>query len=529
MTEMKKKTNIIIVMSDQQRADLRKGCGYELDTMPFLDQWARKGADFENAYTPNPTCMPARVSMFTGRYSQCHQVRTNHNAADALYTEDLLDVLKQNGYVTALCGKNHSHHRPEDFDFYETCGHLGYEGEVNTTPEEFAFADFLSQTLHMEIHVPAPGGLQVQHPYRNVSSALKFIDQTDRNKPFFVWVSFAEPHNPYQVPEPYFDMFPPECLPPVTGGMEILEAKGDRFVWIRSVWEQILGMDIEKRIARARSNYHGMLRLIDDQFKRLIEGLRERQLEEDTIVIYLSDHGDFVGEYGLIRKGPDLPDILCRIPFIWRGPGIAEQGRNHRDFVNIVDIMPTLCEILGIKTPFGCQGKSIVPLLRKEDIMKEEFECTYAESGFGGLYWDDEDDLSLVSEGASKEMQTFDCLNTWTQCGQVRSLWKAQYHVQLDMLGKGYLYDLSSDPKELCNLWNDPGYASVKEEMLSELAAQMMRAADPLPVPHYRYRTKVHPGGYWKQQYHTEDPGVRKMEPIGNKNGKHLNGNVVMD
>lgn len=102
---MKKRPNIIIVMTDQQRADLRKSCGYELDTMPFLDEWAQGGVDFECAYTPNPTCMPARVSMYTGRYSESHHVRTNHNMKDALYTRDLLDVLKENGYVTALCGK----------------------------------------------------------------------------------------------------------------------------------------------------------------------------------------------------------------------------------------------------------------------------------------------------------------------------------------------------------------------------------------------------------------------------------------
>ena len=89
------KPNIVIVMTDQQRADLRRGCGYPLDTMPFLDAWAQGGVDFRRAYTPNPTCMPARVSMFTGRYSQCHRARTNHIAIDALYSKDLLDVLKQ--------------------------------------------------------------------------------------------------------------------------------------------------------------------------------------------------------------------------------------------------------------------------------------------------------------------------------------------------------------------------------------------------------------------------------------------------
>lgn len=122
------KPNIVIVMTDQQRADLRKGRGYALDTMPFLDQFAAEGVDFGRAYTPNPTCMPARVSMFTGRYPSCHQARTNHNGRDVLYTRDLLDVLKENGYRTALCGKNHSQHEHTDFDFHENCGHLGYEG-----------------------------------------------------------------------------------------------------------------------------------------------------------------------------------------------------------------------------------------------------------------------------------------------------------------------------------------------------------------------------------------------------------------
>lgn len=506
---MNRKPNILIVMSDQQRADLRKACGYPLDTMPFLDSWAQGGTDFVNSYTPNPTCMPARVSMFTGRYSESHQVRTNHNAADVKYTRDLLDVLKENGYTTALCGKNHSHRKPEDFDFHETCGHLGYEGEANTTPEEIGFADYLVSTNHMEMHQPSPYGVQVQHPYRNVSSALRFMDERDQEKPFFAWVSFAEPHNPYQVPEPYFDMFPPESLPVCRADRSCLESKGERFAWLGDVWEKILGEDIDARIARARSNYHGMLRLIDDQLRRLMEGLKERGLEENTIVIYLSDHGDFAGEYGLIRKGSDLPDILCRVPMIWKGPGIAAQGRCASGYVNIVDILPTLCDIIGVQMPFGCQGKSILPLLAGREIPTGEFDTAYAESGFGGLYWKDTDELDLASEGASPDGKGFDCLNTWTQCGQVRSLWKDGWHIQVDMMGKGYLYHVQEDPAELRNLWEDDSCLKIKADLLTELTAAMQKAADPIPVPHYRYRTKIHPKGYWNQEYQAPDPGVR--------------------
>ena len=116
-------------------------------------------------------------------------------------------------------------------------------------------------------------------------------------------------------------------------------------------------------------------------------------------------------------------------------------------------------------------------------------------------------------------MKTFDCLNTWTQCGQVRALWKGDYHIQLDMMGNGFLYCLTEDQGELHNLWDEEEFIHVKEEMLRELASAMMRAEDPLPVPHFRYRTKVHPDGYWYQDYESADPGVRKMEPIGKRLG----------
>ena len=114
-------------------------------------------------------------------------------------------------------------------------------------------------------------------------------------------------------------------------------------------------------------------------------------------------------------------------------------------------------------------------------------------------------------------METFDCLNTWTQCGQVRALWKDGWHIQLDMMGKGFLYRLSDDPAELHNLWDDPACQEKKQELLTALAAEMMKQTDPLPVPHYRYRVKVHPKGFWHQDFVADDPGVRKMKPIGER------------
>lgn len=508
--------NIILVMTDQQRAEYRKACGYSLDTMPFLDNWAQGGVDFRQAYTANPTCMPARVSLFTGRYPSCHHVRTNHNSEDAYFTQDLLDILRSRGYRTALCGKNHSHRRSEDFDFFAVNGHQGNEVEEGQTADNLQFGQWLNGLQHMESHVPSPGGLELQHPWRNVSDALRFIDDTAGKQPFFVWLSFAEPHNPYQVPKPYFDLFPPDGLPPLATGPQDLPAKGPRYEWLRRRWQEAMGDDMdEQRIPRVRSNYHSMLRLLDDQFKRLIIGLEERGLSDSTLVVYLSDHGDFAGEYGLIRKGADLPEALVRIPMIWRGPGVVQQAANQEACVNIVDVLPTLCDLLGVEIPVGCQGKSLGPLLQNNEVPDGEFDVAYCENGFSGLYWDEQDDLTPIQEGSMGDTTppSFDCLNTWSQSGQVRMIRHGSYKLQLDMMGTGYLYNLDEDPLELRNLWDDPVHLQVKADMLALLGREMLRCADPLPYPRYRYRVKRHPKGYWNQKFQSGDRGVQQAPP----------------
>jgi len=503
------KPNIVIVMTDQHRADLRKGCGYPLDTMPFLDSFAKNGYDMRRAYTPNPCCKPARVSMFTGRYPSCHNVRTNHNINDVVYKEDMLSVFKRAGYRTALCGKNDSHVRWQRFDFCERNGHLGKKDTTGASEEQKALWDYLDATRHMEMHSPSPGGVELQHPYRNVSSAFKFLDENKDGKPFFMWLSFAEPHNPYQVPQPYFDMFPPEALPPISSGADKCKVKGKTWEWERKCWETVLGENTEERINRARSNYHGMLRLIDDQFKRFIEGLEERGLRENTVIVFLSDHGDFAGEYGLIRKGVSLPEVLCHITMAWQGPGMLKGVTDTEHCVNLVDILPTVCELTGESIPFGCQGRSLVDLLKGNKVPAGEFDVAYSEFGYGGLYWNEEDHLTTAADRCLTDGKTFACISSWTASGQMRMARKGNYKIIMDMMGNGELYDLSSDPFEVNDLWNDPEYASVKSDMLVTLCAAVLKAADPLPAPRNRYRAKAHPKGYWNDEsYVAEDPGV---------------------
>ncbi|MEM7034432.1 MAG: sulfatase-like hydrolase/transferase [Chloroflexota bacterium] len=223
---MSDKPNIIIIMTDQQRADLSAREGFPLDTMPFVDHLATQGTWFNRAYTTIPACAPARVSMLTGRYPSATKVRTNHNLADATFGQDMFQFFHEQGYRTSLCGKNHSHVQREDVDFYYGATHLTCEDD-DTDPAYQAFADFMKNT-HFHLSKEAtPFPLEIQFPYRVVSKAQSWIKSIKNEpNPFFLWLSIPEPHNPYQVPEPYFSLFPPEVLPATLSDKTDADDKG---------------------------------------------------------------------------------------------------------------------------------------------------------------------------------------------------------------------------------------------------------------------------------------------------------------
>ena len=258
--------NIVLIMTDQQRADLCAREGYPLDTTPFLDALAQRGTWFNRAYTVAPVCAPARVSTLTGRYPSATRVRTNHNVEDATYHADLIDVLRGQGYATALVGKNHSHLTPERVDHWHPLGHSGGRGQPGRTAQEEAFDDFLHGLNHRAHMEPTPFPLECQGPYRAVSDAAKWMNGL-QGQPFFLWLSFAEPHNPYQVPEPYYSMFPVESLPPTLSDERALADKGYKYQFTWDLGHRGFA-DYNQQRPRARANYMGMLRLIDDQIAR---------------------------------------------------------------------------------------------------------------------------------------------------------------------------------------------------------------------------------------------------------------------
>ena len=484
--------NIVVIMTDQQRADVSAREGFPLDTTPYIDALARRGTWFDKAYTTMPACAPARVSLLTGRYPNATRVRTNHNIEDATYTRDLFDVMRENGYATALCGKNHSNLTDDRVDHTLHLGHGGGRGE-DRTRQEHDFDNWLRGLNHRASMEATPFPEECQCPHRAVADAIDWVRGLDGD-PFFLWLSFPEPHNPYQVPEPYFSMFPPDDLPPTLSDEGALPHKGFKFEWTRHIGE-VAFSDYGEQIPRARANYFGMLRLIDDQVRRFGEFLEAEGIAEDTLVVFVSDHGDFVGEYGLMRKGPELPDALTRIPMQFTGPGVVAGAEAHPAHVSIADIMPTLCEAIGVAVPDGVQGRSLWPLLTGADYPPDEFDSAYAEHGFGGLHYTQDEPQDPTADGLTPGV-AFDCLNAWTQSGAMRMLRKGDWKIVMDMDGRGQLYNLRDDPAELVDLYGHPEHVAKQAELLADLLAATLRAQDPLPWPRRRYVPKTHPRGY---------------------------------
>ena len=497
----KQKPNIVLIITDQQRADL---CGREvfpLPVTPYADSLASKYVWFNKAYTAAPASAPARCSLLTGRFPSATHVRTNHNIPDVYYEKDMLDMFKESGYRTALVGKNHTYRKGNtEFDYFVGYGHRGKDKPE--TNDEKAFARFLNKEVPGHYLKPAPFSVEQQQPYQIVSYALDWIQQ-QKDSPFFIQVSIPEPHTPSQVCDPYFSMFPPENLPPLLTSRKDLEKKGDKYVALAALEDKACP-DLQQQIPQLRSIYLGMVRMIDDQIKRLMEGIKSCGQDENTLFIILSDHGDYCGEYGLIRKGAGVAESLTRIPMIWAGYGIKPQSKPMDACVSIVDIFPTLCSVVGAEIPVGVQGRSLWPILKGEDYPCEEFSSIVVEQGYGGEDFTLEEPLTFEESGSCRTdvEGSFDGLNPWTQSGSLRMIRKGDWKLVMDNNGRGELYNLKADPSEINNLFDNKKNLSEQVDLLKDMITWNIRLQDPLPIPRSRYPFKQNPYNYHKNIYH---------------------------
>lgn len=483
--------NVLCFVTDQQRAD-HLGCYGNPDVQtPNLDRLAGEGVTFTHAYVANPLCMPNRASLFTGRYPKAHGVREN-GIALATSEEVLPELLRTAGYRTASFGKLHltpygleRRAPPTEHERYETREYWADHDELPTPYYGFEHVYYVGghgpytfghyrrevgeachALLGSDRALLPPSGTKESwkaaipgndhYNTRIADHTIAFLKEHDPERPFFVWCSFPDPHHPYMPPAPYCHLYDPEALSfaPARCSGELDELPA----YMREAAEgrlRVSGLEGGSQMDNAAyreilAHTYGMVTMVDHQIGRVIEALEAQGLLENTVVVFMSDHGDLMGDHWLLNKGPFLFEGLVRVPTIWRLPQRWPRGRRTEALISSVDFMPTVLELADVPVPAGVQGRSYRGVLKGTEGFRE---AVYLECDETYLH----DRL--------RQLRTRE--------------WALTYYLESD---QGLLFDLVNDPRELHNLWHNSAYAEVKHRLLLELLRQAARNDSWLPA-----------------------------------------------
>ncbi|WP_254766805.1 sulfatase-like hydrolase/transferase [Salinilacihabitans rarus] len=463
--------NVLFVLTDQERYDYTAPDGPPVET-PAFDRLSRAGMRFERAVTPIGICTSARASLLTGLWPHAHGMLNNAHEADAIRANlstalpTFSGRLAAAGYDTTYTGKWHvgRDQTPETFGFEYLGGSDRHHDDIDE-----AFREYRRQRgtpveetdLDDEIYThggpdegvlaaaTTPVDVEDTRAYFLAEMTLDALDayaDGDREGPFFHRTDFYGPHHPYVVPEPYASMYDPDEIDPPESYAETFDGKPavhEQFLRYRGVD----GFDWETW-AEVIAKYRGFVSLIDDQFGRVLSGLDDRGLAEETVVVHAADHGDFVGGHRQFNKGPLAYDDTYRIPLQVRWPGEVDPGSTCEAPVHLHDLAPTFLEIGGVSVPDSFQSQSLVALLRGEAADRRD--STFSE------YHGDEFGL-------------------YTQ----RTVRTREHKYVYNGPDRDELYDLAADPAELRNLIDHPDYADVRREMRERLVAWLDETADP--------------------------------------------------
>lgn len=477
--------NVIVVMTDALRATALGLHGNPVVRTPHLERLAAEGVTFEWTYCANPSCVPSRVSFLTGRYPHTTRSRVNFvmlQDGETTFPQELT----ASGYQLALTGKNHAY--PETgpnsvhgvFDWmYE----VSHGGPLRPTPDpeireykKFLRGLFVDNVKHLgEPWYPAPTPFrpEVCNTYQTVEGALTYLRDAAR-EPFFLWCSIPEPHTPFTAPEPYATMYDPAAIELPPNYRDDLTTKPTPHLITHLA--QRMDTEPEERVRQGLAMYYGMINFVDDQVGRLIRHLEETGLAERTLVIFTADHGEYVGEHGMISKSHQLYDALMRVPLICWWPGTIPGGRRVEHLMEQIDVAPTVLDLCGVPPPPGMQARSFASLLLGGDYAPRE--AVFAESGLEGEPTTLDEARALIDQELHYHWGGRPA--GWRDRAKMirTQRWKYVHYLS----GQAELYDMEADPWEMTNLATDPAYAEVIHGFWRQLLDWEIRTEDTLPV-----------------------------------------------
>jgi arylsulfatase len=451
--------HILILMNDQHRADCLGAAGHPQLRTPNLDRLAAEGMRFAQAVTASPVCMPARASFVTSTYPHNHGIWRNEG--ELRTTETLFQALRRRGYFTAAIGKSHfyeprevrGHVRDRErymhalgLDYvHETTGpHASIHMESYVTDAwkekglwEAIASDFRHRQVDGDLLVAAsPAGVDEHLDSYVGRHAEAFVDTYADAAPLCLFVGFPGPHDPFDAPGPYASMYDPAeapraiPIPPQNPAIpEQIRRKKPFRVW---------SPDTLERVPQARANYYGKISLIDSWIGRIVGAFERRQWLNDTLIVFLSDHGDMLGDHGRLKKST-FHESNVRIPLILRWPARIPANSVTDALAEIGDVFPTLLEAAGAETPVQCLGRSLWPAITDQAMVLRDFQ---------------------LGEVEFRDRQFM--------------LRSARHKIAIDSESRVYmLYDLAHDPMEQNNRAADPTMQALTRELQQSLARRL--------------------------------------------------------
>jgi choline-sulfatase len=433
--------NFLIIMADQLTPGVLPAYGGRVARTPHLDALAAAGIVFESAYCNSPLCAPSRFSFMTGQLPA--RIGAFDNAAElAAELPTFAHYLRDAGYETVLSGKMHFCGPDQLHGFEERLTTDIYPADFGWTPDWLDFGT-RPRWYHTMDSVTQAGPCvrtnQIDFDDSVVFEARRKLFDIARSRdrrPFCLVASMTHPHDPYVTPAAYWERYRDEDveLPRVPAGAVPADPHSAR---IRHVVGLELATPTTAEVHRARRAYLGSVSYVDDQVGLLLQTLADARLAEDTVIVFLADHGDMLGERGLWYK-MNFFEPAARVPLIISAPGRFTPGR-HAGLASLVDLLPTLVELAG-GAPLAApaDGTSLVPALAGSAAPGEVFGEYCGEAALAPLV--------MIRRGPFKYV-----------------------HSPVD---PDQLYDLAHDPLELANLAVQPGAAATLAAFRAETAAR---------------------------------------------------------
>ena len=479
--------NILFIMCDQLRWDYLSCYGHGKLHTPNIDALAARGVRFDNAYCQAPLCGPSRASFYSGRYMSSHGVMAN-NDPSRIDELTLADYLRPSGYRSVLVGKAHHRKRRETLlalgidaqsDLVQNAGSGGFEpfelhdgllpGNATNGYCEYLnrqgydgdnpWIEYANSGEDRDGNIRSGWRLRnSSYPARvaekhsettwTTNRAIDFLEQQDGDRPWCLHLSYAKPHWPLIAPAPYHDLYKSSDVQAVTRADSELHDP-------HPVYAAFMQQEYSESFARADVRdtvipvYMGLVRQIDDQLGRLFEYLRQTDRFDNTLIVFTSDHGDYLGDHWLGEK--DLfHEPSARIPLIIANPNsTADETRGSvcSALVEAIDLLPTFVEFAGAGICHErVEGHSLMPLLRSKTVPADWRRYAVSEI-----------DYSDRGARALLGLAPYDCRAVMIR----EQRWKYIHHNRF----RPQLFDLQQDPDELVDRGADPATKGVRRAM----------------------------------------------------------------